>query len=141
MISLTGKQRAHLKSLAMTMQPIFQLGKSSLTPENTEAISEALAARELIKINVLQNCMDDPNELAAILAERTHSTVVQVIGKKIVLYKEGKDDKKKIVLPDTKAAGEKKAGNGTRERAKARSAKNSGKITTVNRNRNRRMGK
>ena len=96
---MTSKQRAYLKSLAMTMDPIFQIGKGSLTPENTSAIAEALAVRELIKINVLQNCMDDPKELARTLAERTHSQVVQVIGKKLVLYKEGKDDKKKIELP------------------------------------------
>ena len=96
---MTSKQRAYLKSLAMVMDPIFQLGKSSLTPEFTDAVSEALEARELIKINVLQNCMDDPKELAQMLAERTRSQVVQVIGKKIVLYKEGKDDKKKIILP------------------------------------------
>ena len=70
-----------------------------MTPEVTSAIAEALEARELIKINVLQNCMDDPKEIAQMLAERTHSQVVQVIGKKIVLYKEGKDDKKKIILP------------------------------------------
>jgi len=93
------KQRAYLKSLAMVMDPIFQVGKSSMTPELTNAIAEALTARELIKINVLQNCADDPKEIAQILAERTRSQVVQVIGKKIVLYKEGKDDKKKIVLP------------------------------------------
>lgn len=96
---MTSKQRAYLKSLAMVMEPIFQIGKSSLTPEFTQAISEALEARELIKINVLQNCLDDPKEMAQVLAERTKSQVVQVIGKKIVLYKEGKDDKKKIVLP------------------------------------------
>ncbi|HIR76358.1 MAG TPA: ribosome assembly RNA-binding protein YhbY [Candidatus Choladousia intestinipullorum] len=96
---MTSKQRAYLKSLAMTMDPIFQIGKSSLTPENTRAICEALDARELIKISVLQNCMDDPHELAQIIAERTRSQVVQVIGKKIVLYKEGKDKKKKIELP------------------------------------------
>ena len=96
---MTTKQRAYLKSLAMVMDPIFQLGKSSLTPEFTQAISEAIEARELIKISVLQNCMDDPKVLAQTLAERTRSQVVQVIGKKIVLYKEGKDDKKKIVLP------------------------------------------
>lgn len=95
---MTSKQRAYLKSLAMTMDPIFQIGKSSLTPENTAAIGEALDARELIKISVLQNCMDDPHELAGIVSERTHSQVVQVIGKKIVLYKESKD-KKKIELP------------------------------------------
>ena len=96
---MTSKQRAYLKGLAMTMDPIFQMGKASLTPENTKSIDEALAARELIKISVLQNCLDDPKEIAAVLAERTHSQVVQVIGKKIVLYREGKDDKKKIVLP------------------------------------------
>ena len=96
---MTSKQRAYLKSLSMVMDPIFQVGKSSMTPELTNAIAEALTARELIKINVLQNCADDPKEIAQILAERTRSQVVQVIGKKIVLYKEGKDDKKKIVLP------------------------------------------
>lgn len=96
---MTSKQRAYLKGLAMTMDPIFQIGKGSLTPENTKAIAEALEARELIKISVLQNCMDDAREIAQVLAERTRSQVVQVIGKKIVLYKEGKDDKKKIVLP------------------------------------------
>ena len=84
---MTSKQRAYLKGLAMTIEPIFQLGKASLTPENTKAINEALEARELIKINVLQNCADNPKEIAVIIAERTHSQIVQVIGKKIVLYK------------------------------------------------------
>lgn len=96
---MTSKQRSYLKGLAMTIDPIFQIGKSSLTPENTKAIGEALEARELIKISVLQNCMDDPRQMAQVLAERTGAQVVQVIGKKIVLYKEGKKDKKKIVLP------------------------------------------
>ena len=96
---MTSKQRSYLKGLAMTMDPIFQIGKNSLTPEFTKAVQEALEARELIKISVLQNCLDDPKELAAMIAERTRSQVVQVIGKKIVLYKEGKDDKKKIILP------------------------------------------
>ena len=96
---MTTKQRAYLNSLAMTMEPIFQVGKNSITPELVGAVSEALAARELIKISVLKNCADDPKELAQILAERTRSQVVQVIGKKIVLYKEGKDKNKKIQLP------------------------------------------
>ena len=81
------------------MEPIFQVGKSSLTPELTQGIAEALAARELIKVSVLKNCLDDPKEIASIIAERTRSEVVQVIGKKIILYKEGKDNKKKINLP------------------------------------------
>ena len=61
---MTSKQRAYLKGLAMTMDPIFQFGKNSLTPENTAAIAEALEARELIKISVLNNCADDPREIA-----------------------------------------------------------------------------
>ena len=93
---MTSKQRAYLKSLAMTMDPVLQIGKFSMTPELTGAVQEA---RELIKINVLKNCADDPRAIAEMLAERTHSQVVQVIGKKIVLYKEGKNEKKKIELP------------------------------------------
>ncbi len=95
---MTTKQRAHLKSLAMTMDSIYQIGKSSLTPEITKGVAEALEARELIKINVLKGCLDDINAIAYTLAERTRSEVVQVIGRKIVLYKESKD-KKKIILP------------------------------------------
>ena len=96
---MTTKQRAYLKSLAMTMDPIFQIGKNSMTPELTKAVEEALNARELIKVSVLKNFADDPRALAEILAERTKSQVVQVIGKKIVLYKEGKDKNKRIELP------------------------------------------
>lgn len=96
---MTSKQRAYLKSLAMKMDPILQLGKSGVTPENTASVDEALAAREVIKINVLQNCLFDIREMAEMLAERTHSQVVQVIGRRIVLYREGKDEKKRIVLP------------------------------------------
>jgi len=98
---MTSKQRSYLKGLAMNLDPIFQLGKSSLTPEYTAAIAEVFEARELIKISVLQNCADDPKQLGQMIAERTHSEVVQVIGKKIVLYKESKD-KKKIELPREK---------------------------------------
>ena len=97
---MNSKQRAHLKGLAMNLEPIFQIGKSSVTPEITTAIAEALEARELIKITVLKNCLDDGKSIAEALAERTHSEVVQVIGKKIVLYKQAKDEKKrKITLP------------------------------------------
>lgn len=95
---MTSKQRSYLKGLASTLDPLFQIGKSSLTPEITEAIAEAFNKRELLKINVLKNCDDDPRTIAEILAERTHSQVVHVIGKKIVLYKENKENKK-IFLP------------------------------------------
>ena len=57
---MTTKQRAYLKGLAMNLDPIFQIGKNSMTPEVTKAIQEALDARELIKVSVLKNCADDP---------------------------------------------------------------------------------
>lgn len=82
----------------MNINPIFQVGKSSLTPELVNAVGEAFNTRELIKIAVLKNCFDDPNEIAQMVAERTHSQVVQVIGKKIVLYKPDKKNPK-IELP------------------------------------------
>lgn len=98
---MTSKQRSYLKGIAMTTEPIFQIGKSSVTPELTAAIAEALEARELIKITVLKNCLDDGKSIAQVLAERTRSEVVQVIGKKFVLYKPAKDEsRRKIVLPD-----------------------------------------
>ena len=87
-----------LKGLAMNIDPVFQIGKSSVTPENVEAISEVFNTHELIKIAVLKNCIDDPKEIANVVAERTQSQVVQVIGKKIVLYKPFKQDPK-IILP------------------------------------------
>lgn len=95
---MNSKQRAFLKSIAMTTDPILNIGKSSITPEFTTSVDEALEARELIKINVLKNCLDDPKEMAYMLAERTHSQVVQIIGRKIVLYRESKENKK-IQLP------------------------------------------
>ncbi len=95
---MTSKQRSYLKSLANSLDPVFQIGKSSLTPEFTAAVSEAFNTRELLKIAVLKNCMDDPKEIAEMLAGRTHSQVVQVIGRKIILYKESKENKK-IILP------------------------------------------
>lgn len=95
---MTSKQRAYLNKLANDIDPIFQVGKNSISPELVSAISEALEARELIKISVLKNCMDDPTEIGITIAERTHSTLVRVVGKKIILYKESKN-KKKIELP------------------------------------------
>lgn len=95
---MTSKQRAYLKSLAMKITPILQIGKFSVTPELISAVDEALEARELIKMHILKNCFDDPKEIAQVIAERTRSEVVQVIGKKVVLYRESKDNKK-IELP------------------------------------------
>ena len=98
---MTSKQRAYLKSLAMEIDSIVNIGKASVTPELVTAVDEAISKRELIKLSVLKNCMDDPKELANVIAERTHSEVVQVIGKKIVLYRKNKD-KPRIELPNVK---------------------------------------
>lgn len=95
---MTSKQRAYLKSLAITMDPVLNIGKSSVTPEFISSVDEVIEKRELIKIGVLKNCMDDPKIIAETVADRTHSQVVQVIGKKIVLYRKNKE-KPKIQLP------------------------------------------
>ncbi|NBJ91456.1 ribosome assembly RNA-binding protein YhbY [Parablautia muri] len=95
---MTSKQRAYLKGLAMNLESVFQIGKGGLSPEVTGAVDELFNTRELVKISVLKNCMEDPRQMADVLAGRTQSQVVQVIGRKIVLYKESKD-RKKIELP------------------------------------------
>ena len=97
-IELTSKQRAYLRSLSNHLDSLFQIGKSSLTPEVTEAVLEAFNTKELIKLSVLKNCADDPRELGDMLAERTGSFMVCTIGKKIILYKPFKEDPE-IVLP------------------------------------------
>ncbi len=97
---INSKQRAYLRSLAMNLTPAFNIGKQSLTPEFTDAIIEYFDSHELIKISVLKNCDDDARSIAEVLSERTHSELVQIIGKKIVLYKAAKDMKdRKIILP------------------------------------------
>lgn len=97
-MNLTSKQRAYLSGLANTIDPIFQIGKASLTPEIISALDDAIEKRELIKVAVLKNCIDDPKEIAAVIGERTHSTVVKVIGKKMIFYREAKKNPK-IKLP------------------------------------------
>jgi RNA-binding protein len=97
-MTLTSKQRAYLKSLAADLEPVFQIGKSSVSPEVTSAITETFNTHELVKITVLKNCTEDVKEVAITVSERTRSDLVQVIGRKFVLYKPFKDDPK-IILP------------------------------------------
>ena len=96
---LTSKQRAALKSIASTEDTILQVGKNGIVDTLVIQVSDALKAREIVKMKVLEGAMLSPAEAAAELAEKTKSEVVQVIGKKIVLYREGKKEKKKIILP------------------------------------------
>ena len=95
---LNSKQRAYLIGMASHITPIFQVGKASLSPELVKAIDDALEKRELVKVSVLKNCMDDPKELAETIAGRTRSQVVQVIGKKMVFFRVSKK-KPVIELP------------------------------------------
>lgn len=95
---LTSKQRAYLRGLANNIDTIFHIGKGGITPEFIQSVSDALEARELIKINVLDNNMLGIRESAQTVAERSRAEVVQVIGNRFVLYKQSKDNKK-IELP------------------------------------------
>lgn len=97
-MTLSSKQRAYLRSLAMNIDPIFRIGKDGINPELCEGVREALEARELIKIAVLKNCFEDPKELLQTLSERTGSIPVQVVGRKLTLYKPNFKEPK-ITLP------------------------------------------
>ncbi len=98
MTVLNSRQRSYLMKLAASETPLLQIGKAGLTPEVCEAVSEALEARELVKVALLKNCFEDIRNLADALAGRTRSQVVTVIGRKIVLYRPSKT-KKVIELP------------------------------------------
>lgn len=95
---LTGKQKRYLRSLAHHVDPIFQVGKGGVNDHLIRHIEEALEARELIKVTVLNNSGEDRNEVGIELAEKAKAELVQVIGKIVVLYKESRDHKK-IELP------------------------------------------
>jgi RNA-binding protein len=99
---LTGKQKSFLRSEAHHLQPIFQVGKGGVNPAMLKQIEEALEARELLKVSILQNNDDDKKEVASALAEGTGAELVQLIGNTIVLYKESVNNKK-IILPKAKA--------------------------------------
>ena len=95
---LTGKQKRFLRSKANRLQPLIQIGKNGLTDAVINLIEEALEAKELIKVNILQNCDEDKNEIAEKLTEREGIELVQIIGNIIVVYKESVE-KKRIELP------------------------------------------
>jgi len=96
---LSGKQRSYLKGIANNIDPLFQLGKSGLTENFIKQIDDALETREIIKVNVLKNCDLNPTEVASYLAEELTAEFVQSIGRKFVIYRESKENKK-IQLPE-----------------------------------------
>ncbi len=87
---MTSKERAYLKSLANKVPALYQIGKEGIGENMVEAINNALEARELIKVHVLENTLADAREMAAELAEKTNSQVVQVIGRKAIIYRRSK---------------------------------------------------
>ena len=91
---MTSKQRAYLRSLANKINPIFQIGKTGLSQNLLNQLSDALEARELIKINVLETAPDTSKNLSLEIAERTSSIVIQVIGNKITLFRQKEKDSK-----------------------------------------------
>ena len=95
---LTSKQRAQLRSLASNLDVIMQVGKSGVTEPMAKTVSDALEARELIKMRVLETAGETPRDMAEELAAACDATVVTVIGSKIVLYKRN-EDKPRIELP------------------------------------------
>lgn len=96
---LTGKQKRFLRSQAHHLTPIFQVGKGGVNDNMIRQIADALEARELIKINVLQNCEEDKDTIAEKLSQGAGAELVQIIGNIIVLYKESIENKQ-IILPD-----------------------------------------
>ena len=100
-ITLTGKQKSYLRSLGSTMNPIVQIGKSGISETLLDSTKEALIARELIKVKVLQNCVEEPKEALGDLAKAVDAQLVQVIGRNGLLYKRNRDPEKKhkIELP------------------------------------------
>ena len=95
---ITSKQRAYLRSMAMSLPAIMQIGKGGMTENMLKTFSDALEARELIKLHVLENSGEDPKVLVNELAEALGAEPVAAIGRKIVLYR-ASEKKPTIELP------------------------------------------
>lgn len=95
---LKGKQRSYLKGLANKMRPIAQVGKSGITENFIKQMDDALEARELVKVNVLENSLLDAKETGIEVAKLTRAEFVQAIGNKFVIYRKSKNDPK-IEIP------------------------------------------
>ena len=91
---MTSKDRAYLRSLANTIEPIFQVGKGGISDNLIKQVDDALEARELIKLTVLETSPEDGLDIGNELSEKTNSILVQVVGRKITLYRKRKKDSK-----------------------------------------------
>ena len=90
---LNSRQRAQLRAMANDMETILQIGKSGILETTVKQVNDALEARELIKLRVLETSPTNARETASFLSEQTQSDVVQVIGSRFILYKESKNNK------------------------------------------------
>ncbi len=97
---LTSKQRAHLRSIAQSYNTIFFAGKSGIGEELIKQLDDVLNARELIKVGVQENCDYTAREAADEIAAQLNADVVQVIGRKFVLFRRSKDPKKRVIELD-----------------------------------------
>lgn len=95
---LTSKQRAQLKAMAASLSPIFQIGKGGINENMCRQLDDALESRELIKISTLETSPVEAKEAAEQLAEELGADVVVVIGRKLVLYRESKDNKQIVLV-------------------------------------------
>lgn len=95
---LTGKQKRHLRALGSALDPVVQIGKGGVTESVVDSAADAIGARELIKVRVLKNCLEEPKDAINELADATEAILVQVIGRNGLLYKKNAE-KPKIELP------------------------------------------
>lgn len=97
---LTSKQRAKLRSIAQSYDPIFYIGKQGISDEIINQLENAINARELIKLGVQESCEYTAREAADAIAPQLNADTVAVIGRKFVLWRRSKDPKKRVIELD-----------------------------------------
>lgn len=91
---LNSKQRAELRSMGNSLEPIFQIGKGGVNDQLIRQVDETLEKRELIKLTTLETSPETSRQAADMIASATTSEVVQVIGRKFILYRKSKENQK-----------------------------------------------
>lgn len=97
---ITTKQRAYLRKISHTIEPIFQIGKDGVTDALITALDEALEKREILKVHILENAMLDTRQTCDDTAKRLNAEPVQAIGNKFIIYRQARNEKnRKLELP------------------------------------------
>lgn len=97
---ITSKQRAYLRKISHTIEPIFQIGKDGVTETLIAALDEALEKREILKVHILENALLDTRRTCDDIAKRLNAEPVQAIGSKFIIYRQARDEKNiKVELP------------------------------------------